>query len=183
MLHTVDKAMLAYYLAAPNNATFSTKVFMSSFNTCRDMSDADLIDAFKAFFNLSAAEVRIRLLPAQKARIKAFLQWVKDQQRMGVDLSTGSFPVADTTKLMRRATTHKMYMDKKNTIAAAAKPKKFTADMKWEDWSPAFMNYVCAIPGQDSIPLKYVIRDKNAADPTPRPDFLDEYVNNAPLTG
>ena len=181
--HTVAEAMLACGIAAPKDATFATEVFMDSFDTCRDMSEADLTDAFKTFSNLSVAEGRIRLLPAQKARVKAFLQWVKDQQRMGIDPSAMPFPVADTTTLIRRATTHKMYIDKSDTIASAAKPVKFTADVKWEDWSPSFINYVRAIPGRDGVPLKYVIRNNNNPDPTPQADFLDEYVNNAPLDG
>ena len=180
--HTVAEAMLACGIAAPKDATFATEVFMDSFDTCRDMSEADLTDAFKTFSNLSVAEGRIRLLPAQKARVKAFLQWVKDQQRMGIDPSAMPFPVADTTTLIRRATTHKMYIDKSDTIASAAKPVKFTADVKWEDWSPSFINYVRAIPGRDGVPLKYVIRNNNDPDPTPQADFLDEYVNNAPWT-
>ena len=71
--------MLACGLTAADSVTFATEVFMDSFETCRDMSDADLTDAFKTFSNLSVAEGRIRLLPAQKVRVKAFLQWAKDQ--------------------------------------------------------------------------------------------------------
>ena len=182
-IYTVAQAMTDCGLSAANGASFATEVFMDDFETCKDMSDTDLSDAFKTFANLSVQEGRIRLLPAQKVKVKAFLQWAKDQHRMGLNPSMIPFPVASTTILIRRATTHKMYIDKSDTIAAAAKPVKFTADVKWEDWSPSFVNYVRAIPGRDGIPLKYIIRENGTPDPTPQADFLDEYVNNAPLTG
>ena len=54
---------------------------------------------------------------------------------------------------------------------------------KWMDWVPTFLNYLRMIPGRNGVPLKYVCRQDDAPDATPQPDFLDEYVNNAPLAG
>ncbi len=39
------------------------------------------------------------------------------------------------------------------------------------------------MPGRDGVPLSYVVRDMNAPDPTPHPNFLDDYVSMAPLAG
>ena len=68
-------------------------------------------------------------------------------------------------------------------MAEAAKPEKFIESVKWEDWKPTFLNYIRAIPGRDGVPLKYICRDKDGADPTPNEDFLDDYVAMAPLFG
>ena len=53
---------------------------------------------------------------------------------------------------------------------------------KWEDWDPSFLNYLCAIPGLDGVPLKYIKQDNELPDVTPNADFLDDYIMNAPLT-
>jgi hypothetical protein len=39
------------------------------------------------------------------------------------------------------------------------------------------------IPGRDGVPLKYVCRDNEVSDSTPNTDFIDDYVNMAPLEG
>ena len=41
------------------------------------MSNEDLEDSFKTFPGLSENQGYIRILPAQKNKIKAFTQWVK----------------------------------------------------------------------------------------------------------
>jgi hypothetical protein len=40
-----------------------------------------------------------------------------------------------------------------------------------------------AIPGRDGVPLKYVCRTNPLPDPTLQRDFIDEYINCAPLQG
>jgi hypothetical protein len=65
----------------------------------------------------------------------------------------------------------------------AAKPAKFTSETKWADWAPSFMNYLRTIPGRDGVPLRYVCRDNEMLDPTPNTDFINDYVNMAPLEG
>ena len=50
-INTVDQAMLACGLTAADSVTFATEVFMDSFETCRDMSDADLTPLLKEGFD------------------------------------------------------------------------------------------------------------------------------------
>ena len=66
-------------------------------------------------------------------------------------------------------------------MADAARPNKFTASMRWDDWSPTFLNYLRLIPGRDGVPLSYVCKDSEAANPTPNIDFIDDYVMMAPV--
>lgn len=89
---TVRDAMLSCGVTQQQADTLADQVFMDSYESCMDLSDDDLKEAFKTLSNLTVAEGRIRLLPAVKNRIKAFHQWAKDQFRMGLDPSTTAFP-------------------------------------------------------------------------------------------
>ena len=183
MAQTVNDAMVLCGIPAASAVTIASEVFMDDFETCKDISEDDLYDAFKTFSTLTVAQGQIRVLPGQKKKIKAFNQWVKDQYRLGRDPANAVFPVNETTELLKRAATHKKFTEKGKTLADAAKPEKFTKEMIWEDWANTFTNYLRAFPGRDGVPLQYVIRKDDAPDPSPNEDFLDDYIFNAPLTG
>ena len=75
-------------------------------------------------------------------------------------------------------------MEKSKTITEAAKPIKFKETMKWDDWYPTFLNFLKAIPGRNGVPLSYVCRENEQALPNnPNIDYLDNYINQAPLYG
>lgn len=93
------------------------------------------------------------------------------------------FPVIDAPNLICRYKTHQLFIKKSKTLSEAAKPAKFTNDTKWLDWIPTLLNYLRHIPGRDGVPLKYICRANDAPDPTPNPDFIDDYVSMAPLRG
>ena len=63
------------------------------------------------------------------------------------------------------------------------KPKYFTKEIKWSNWAPSFENYLREIPGSNGVPLSYVTRENDAANPDKNVDFLDDYILNAPLSG
>ena len=63
------------------------------------------------------------------------------------------------------------------------KPKEFTANIKWEDWGTVFRRYLNRLVGRNSIPLSYVIRENDAPNPEPNPDFLQDYVMMAEFNG
>ena len=183
VVYTVEDGILACGLAQADATTIANEIFMGSFDSAHDMTETDLADSFKTFSTLTVAQGQIRLLPAQKNKIKAFVQWVKDMTRTGIDPATLPFPVADAASLLRRAKTHKLYIDKSDTVSSAAKPEKFTKDMDWFDWKQSFMNYLRAIPGRNGVPLKYVVRENVNPTNVQHPDFLDDYVDQAPLNG
>ena len=68
-------------------------------------------------------------------------------------------------------------------MSNTANPEKFTARVKWEDWDPAFLNFLRVIPGRDGVPLKYICRDNEVADPIAHTDFIENYVSMAALSG
>ena len=159
-------------------------IFDDLFTTCLDITYKELDEHFKTYSDLTAAQGQIRVRPGVRKNIKAFVQWTRDELRLGRDPSTTPFPIERVSDLIRRYKTHEKFIADSKTLAEAAKPGKFRETMKWEDWKPTFTNYLRSIPGRDGIPLKYICRENDAADPfAANDDFLDDYVANAPLMG
>jgi hypothetical protein len=106
-----------------------------------DKGFTELDYEFKTYSELTINQGQVRLLPGTKRNIKAFIQWVREERRLGRDPSTTEFPVADTPNLiLRRHKTHAQFIKKSSTLSDAAKPGKFTNETKWTDWFPSFMN-------------------------------------------
>ena len=130
------------------------------------------------------AQGQIRLRPGPRKNIKAFVQWVRDEIRLGRDPAATPFPIDLVNDLIRRHKTHEKFLIDSKTLSDAARPDKFKESTKREDWKPTFLNYLRSIPGRDGIPLKYICRETDEADvTTEHEDFLDDYVASAPLEG
>lgn len=162
--------------------TISDQLFDDKFTTCIDKTDTELKDNFKSLVTLPVNSGGIRFQPKQKAGIEAFTFWVKHQYRLGRDPKMLVFPVDNTSEIRNKARTHKMYIERYETMSSAAKPAQFTKDVKWEDWAPSFINYLRTIPGRNGVPLMYVIREDDHVY-TPSADYLDDYIAKAPLHG
>ena len=158
-------------------------VISDDFNSCQDKTFIELENDFKTYSSLTIGQGQIRLIPNVKRNIKAFVQWTKDQFRMELDPAMIPFPIMDMTSILRRHTTHEIFIRKLQSIADRAKPSSFTKNTKWEDWSATFLNFLHSISGRDCVPLSYVIRINDTPDPTPNVNFLDDYVAMAPLNG
>ncbi len=161
----------------------ATEVFQDSFESCLDKSITEFDDDLKILSELTVANGRIRLSSTVKRNLKAFIQWCKDKLRIGDDPSQLLFPINDVNDLLRRAKSHKLFVEKSKTLSEIAKPATFTSKTKWEDWEPSFVNFLRSIPGRNGIPLNYVIRENDAPLNIPNVDFLTHYANMAPLHG
>ena len=189
-LNTVYNAMIL--CGVDDNANFNgetaaqriaAEVFDDDFASCMDKTLPELDDDFKSYSSLTAQNGQIRLNPGVKKRIKAFIQWSRDQIRVGMDPATMVFPPDNTTELIRRMKTHEAYKKKASTISDAAKPSQFTSKTKWEDWNPVFKNFLRSIPGRNGVPLSYVCRADEGPTIMANIEFIDQYVNRAPLQG
>ena len=180
---TVTQAIQACGVTEGKARTLSNELFDDDYTDCKDKKMSELIEGFKVLHKTPANQGGVKVSLRVQMRIKSFCQWTKDQLRMGLDPSAQPFPVHESRELMARAETHHQFTKNYVTIAAAAVPKDFKKDVKWEDWAPTFWNYLNAIPGRDGIPLSYIIRDNDAQDHTPNTNFLDTYVMAAPLSG
>jgi hypothetical protein len=191
--HTIEEALtLCGVLADTNNVLFnaanaatriSADVFNDNFSTCMDLSFTELEDSWKTYSGLTINEGRIRLLPGTKVNIKAFVQWVRDQIRIGNDPALSPFPVGRRHDLLERYNTHKQWLADAPGMLKSAMPKDFTEKIKWADWKGTFINFLKTQPGRHGVPLSYVVRDNDAALIRNNPNFLDDYVDQAPLNG
>ena len=68
-----------------NDERMAEDIFGNDFATCIDKTFEDLDTEFKGYSDLTQAQGQIRLLPGTKRKIKAFVQWVKEQYRLGRD--------------------------------------------------------------------------------------------------
>jgi hypothetical protein len=190
IIMTVLEAMIAcgvdnevLFMEETQAQRIADDIFDNRFASCMDITFKELDDHFKTYSDLTVAQGQIRLRPGPRKNIKAFVQWTRDEIRLGRDPSMNPFPVHLVSNLIRRYKTNKKFQIDAKTLSKAAKPEKFKENMKWEDWKPTFLNYICSISGRDGVPLEYICRDKDEADPTPNDDFLDNYVMMAPLEG
>ena len=156
-------------------------IFDNLFTSCMDVTFKELENHFKTYSDLTVAQGQIRLRPGTRKNIKAFVQWTRDEIRLGRDPSGTPYPINLVSDLIRRYKTHEKFLNDAKTLSEAAKPKKFKENTKWEDWKPTFLDYIRSISGRDGVPLKYICRTNDDADPTPHDDFLDDYVAMAPL--
>eukprot|EP00980_Cylindrotheca_fusiformis_P025692 scaffold14483_cov211-Cylindrotheca_fusiformis.AAC.1 len=113
----------------------------------------DLTEDLKSFSRLTAAQGQIRLVPGVRRKIQAYIQWVRNLIRMDRDPSRVAFPVGDTSTLLHQHKVHANFVKQSESIAQAAKPKPFTADLAWKDWKPTFVGYLNLTPGANGQPL------------------------------
>ena len=128
--YEVAESMLALGFDEEKAETISDELFDSSFQSCIDKTDEELKDNFKSFTSIAIQSGGLRFKPKHKARIEAFTSWVKHQYRMGREPSMMEFPSDKISEIRNKARTHKLYIDRYETISTAAKPAKFTKDTK-----------------------------------------------------
>lgn len=187
---SIHDAMIA--CGVPDNGNFqgntdaervAMELFDNDFRTVMDKSIKDLDNDFTTLSALTALQGQIRVRPRAQRNIKAFVQWTRDQYRMGRNPSHHAFPSAEAPMYTKRLKQHDDFVKQSKTMCENTAPQQFTKDMKWYDWNLTFRNHLRAYVGRDGVPLSYVIRDNAIQDPTPQADFLDEYINMAPLQG
>ena len=61
------------------------------------------------------------------------------------------------------------------------KPEQKMDKMKFIDWYPTLINFLRAIPGRNGVPLSYLCRPTKVQVKAVYNDFIDEYVDKAPL--
>jgi hypothetical protein len=152
--HTVLAALIAcgvdnvvLFLGETAAQRIADDIFDDLFCTCKDLSFKELDERFKTYSELSVQQGQIRVRPGTRKNIKAFVQWTRNELRLGRDPSHSVFPLDQVSDLIRRYKTHEKYQNDSKTLAEAAKPDKFKESMRWEDWKPTFLNYIRAIPG------------------------------------
>ena len=182
--HTMENALIMcgvnrdnIVLFDGNNAAqrIANEVFDNDLTSCVNKSNSDLENDWKTYSQLTVAQGQIRLRPATKKNIRALVQWIRDKV---FDITT-----AGIITLLRKAQTHDRWESRASDMAKTAKPKQFTGQIKWLDWRDSFINFLRSQPGRNGVPLSYVIRPNIAPLIRVNTQFLDDYVDQAPLTG
>ena len=158
-------------------------IFDDEFETCMDKSFKDLDQDWSTYAALTQSHGQIRLRPATKKNIRALVQWTRDEIRQNRNPSQSLFQVDNAPAILKRYHTHEQWLNKATDKAKTAKPKQFTEKTKWMDWRDSFVNFLRTQPGRTGIPLSYVVRDNEGPIQRTNVEFLDNYVDLAPLNG
>ena len=161
----------------------AVEIFNDDFNTCMDKSFSSLDDDWKTYSAFTIANGQIRINPMVKNNVRGFIQWCRDEIRMGRDPANTVFPVGRAAEFIRRYNTHKTWLDRASDKATTAKPKQFIETMKWLDWKTLFINFLRTQPGRNGVPLSYIVRENQNAVVNNNIQFIDDYVDQAPLYG
>ena len=164
-------------------ARIADGIFGDEYDSVMATTMEEVVDLLKSYKDLTVANGRIVLQPHVNKRIKAFVQWARDELRMGKDPSDTLFPVADTNMYLKHYSDHKKFIDNASATQKATEPQLFSKNIIWDDWNQTFQHYVGNIPGHNGVPLTYVIRENPNPDPTPQGNLLANYVAMAPLNG
>ena len=106
------------------------ELFDDDFTSCMDKTSEELRSDFKTYSDLIVAQGQIRLTPGVKRNIQAYIQFVRDEIRMGRDPKSVQFDIGETGTLLRRFNTHNKYIAKSKTLSEAAKPGPFKSTTK-----------------------------------------------------
>ena len=90
------------------------------------------------------------------------------------------------SQALGRASIRKNVVKQSKTLQIAADPGELKSDKGYHNWNQRWENYLSTIPGQNGVPLSYVIRIKSAPkfDPeTPYLTFIDRMIRCAPRSG
>ena len=171
-------------LAPANGLTkaghIAQQVFQDRYDSTMRLSKDDLDRALKRFSALTVATGQIKLPPGTVSNILGFIQYSRDEIRLGRDPQFQLYDQNDTHYYLDRMDRHEAFVKKSESVK---KPKEFSADIEWEDWDTVFRRYLNRLVGRNGIPLSYVIRENDAPNPEPNPDFLQDYVMMAELNG
>ena len=86
---------------------FAEDIFDESFDSCMDKTFTDLEADFKSYASMTLAQGQLQFLSGIKNKVKTFIQWSRDQIRMGKDPVSVPFPAHKASMLLRRHNTHK----------------------------------------------------------------------------
>ena len=134
------------------------------------------------------ANVRIHVSLAQAKKIKATIDWVKDQDRANktpsiADLDEEAF-LSAIRESAQREVIREAAKEKAETLAKAASPGKLTGEKVWDKWKAGLENQLSMLYGVNGVPLVYVIRENEEPEEGKiYANFTQECIERCKLTG
>jgi hypothetical protein len=92
----------ALFLDETQAQRLASDIFGDQFTLCLDITFKELDEHFKTYSDLTVAQGQIRIRPGTRKNIKAFVQWTRDELRLGRDLTESPFPIELVGDLIRR---------------------------------------------------------------------------------
>ena len=89
----------------------ASEFFDDDFDSCLLMTFEDIENECKTMSSLTVNQGQIRLTPATKRNLKAFIEWTKYKLIVGEDPEDDVFPVADAMEYIRRRKAHNSYIE------------------------------------------------------------------------
>jgi hypothetical protein len=165
----------------------ATESFDDDFITALYLEDKDIASEVKRYASLTQATGKINWTVPQKNKVKAFIFWVQDLDRKGLQPSLLPF-LADerSDEILSRKAQLEHFIKKSDQHISTVKVPPLKHENEWYNWKPQFTNLLKGIPGLHKVPLSYVIR------PNPTPEqiqytlhlpYLDQLEVTAPFEG
>jgi hypothetical protein len=125
--------------------------------------------------------------------LERLVHWAQDFKRISrTAVTDGIADMADQATFLaalevagERAKMRKHKLDESDNLSKAADPGKLKKQKDWLNWERALQNFLSTIPGQDGVPLSYLIRADDAPSYVNEgdDDFEQLCIEAAPLTG
>jgi hypothetical protein len=166
----------------------ATESFDDDFATAIYLEDKDIASEVKRYASLTQAAGKISWTVPQKNKVKAFIFWVQDLHRKGLQPSLLPFLTAgeSSDEILSRKAQLDHFIKKADQHISTVKVPPLKHENEWYNWKPQFTNLLKGIPGLQKVPLSYVIRP----NPTPEPihytlhlPYLEQLEVTAPFEG
>ena len=155
------------------------------------LEEQDIKDLSTSLARLPANGGRVNFGIARTKRLIGMMHWVQDHER--VSLTPGVITGLTEAQVrqmfsaaLERANARKAVAKHSKATQAGAEPPELKSDKGFYDWEDRWENYLSTIPGQNGVPLSYVVRIEDQPDYNPDPpysNFVERSIGCAPLTG
>ena len=152
-----------------------------------DLTEKDITELQESYAKRTQNAGRMYFGLQRTKRLKATLHWVQDFARVSEvptleGLTQESFKAAISIAA-QRADIRKKEAKDASSVSSEASPGKLKDDKKWQEWITGFENMLSTLLGVNGVPLLYVIREKEEAEPEGHNTFVQKCIACAPLAG
>ena len=142
-----------------------------SYNDLLELTSKDITELSASFGRRTLLNGRIIFGSRKTKKLKSLVCWVKDFQRISltphIDGQDELSFLSSLTVASGRDEVRQMMKNAQDVKAKEASPGPLVSETKWNEWEPAFENYLSNIMGFNGVPLSYVIRENAQVDRLP----------------
>ena len=159
-----------------------------NYTEIKSLGEKDVTEISDSFTKRTPAAHRVVSGKRRIKKLKSLVHWSKDFCRINATpsidgLDQGQF-LTDLDIAARREEIRKVQISNSESVMKQASPGTLETEGQWNDWEPAFENYLNAAYGTNGVPLAYVIRKQEVPDPTATyNDFTERCIACAALNG